>query len=84
MIKKVIRIIKNNAVPRYARKLSSGLGKKNKVSNPMKIVIIIIMLLIFINYIPKNFIKACITNAGHTSDFNTPKTPIQNPVAVDI
>jgi hypothetical protein len=34
MIKKLIIIIKNNAVPTYAKKLVSGSGKKNNVINP--------------------------------------------------
>jgi len=34
MIKAIISITKNNAVPTYAKKLVSGSGKKNKVSKP--------------------------------------------------
>jgi len=36
--KTIIRIIKNNAVPTYAKKLSSGLGKKSRTRAPKGII----------------------------------------------
>jgi hypothetical protein len=39
LITKIIIItIKNNAVPTYAKKLSSGLGKKNRTRTAIKII----------------------------------------------
>ncbi len=46
--KTIIRIKKNNAVPRYAKKLSSGLGKRNKTSVPIRIIKEIKILIFFI------------------------------------
>jgi pantothenate kinase-related protein Tda10 len=39
IINEIMRIIKNNAVPKYDKKLVSGSGKKNKTTNPVKITI---------------------------------------------
>ena len=39
MINEIMRIIKNNAVPKYNKKLVSDSGKKNKITNPIKITI---------------------------------------------
>ena len=46
------KIIKNNAVPKYARKLLSGLGKKNKIAIPIKIIIGIKLLVFILKYGP--------------------------------
>jgi hypothetical protein len=39
IINEIMRIIKNNVVPKYNKKLVSGSGKKNKTTNPVKITI---------------------------------------------
>jgi hypothetical protein len=48
MSKKVIKIMKNNAVEKYARKFSSGFGKKNKIKIPTIVKIIDDKFLVFI------------------------------------
>jgi len=48
--RKTIRIIKNNAVPAYARKLVSGLGKKNNTMSPIRIIIGIKLFIFIISY----------------------------------
>ena len=39
---------------------------------------------LFLFYAPKNFNNAYTKYAGQTIAFNIPKTPIQNPVAVEM
>jgi hypothetical protein len=39
LLRKIIKIIKNKIVPKYARRFSAGLGKKNKTIIPKIIVI---------------------------------------------